>query len=63
MMTTKTKRFPGFETTVTVLPTDLGRALRRVIVIHRFDSGNFVKDCDKVVSEVAAKGLEAFYVG
>lgn len=61
MLTTKTKRFPGGETTVSVLPTDLGASLRRVIVIHRFDSGNFVKDYEGIVSETAAEGLVAFY--
>ena len=63
MLTTKTKRFPGGETTVSVLPTDLGAALRRVIVIHRFDSGNFVKEKEIVCSDVSAEGLVHFYAG
>lgn len=63
MLTTHTKRFPGGETTVTVLPTDLGAALRRVIVIHRFDSGNFLKEREEIVSETAADGLVALYTG
>lgn len=61
MMTQASKRFLGGETTVSVLPTDLGKALRRVIVIHRFDSGNFCKEKEVVCSEVAAQGLVAFY--
>ena len=61
MMTQAKKRNPGFETTVSVLPTDLGASLRRVIVIHRFDSGNFVKDYEGIVSETAAEGLVDFY--
>lgn len=62
MLTTHTKRFPGGETTVTVMATDLGKALRRVIVITRFDSGNFVKEHESVCSEVAAQGLVAHYL-
>ena len=61
MVEQATKRFPGGETTVTVLPTDLGKVFRRVIVIHRFDSGNFCKEKEQIVSEVAAKGLVHFY--
>lgn len=63
MLERHTKRFPGFETTVSIMATDMGKSLRRVIVIHRFDSGNFIKDLETVVSETAAKGLVTLYVG
>lgn len=60
-MVTQVSHFHGGNTTVTILPTDLGKALRRVIVIHRFDSGNFYKEREEIVSEIAAEGMLAFY--
>lgn len=61
MVTTKTKRFPGGETTVSVLDDEIP-GLYRVTVIHRFDSGNFVKEPDhNNLSRVAAEGLLALY--
>jgi hypothetical protein len=61
MLTTKTKRFPGGETTVTIQPNGAFYSIR---VMHRFDSGNFFQD--KIhdqdhLSRVAAEGLLRFY--
>lgn len=53
--------FPGGETTVTVMEAYAG--MYRVIVIHRFDSGNFITERDEIVSLVAAEGMLAFYKG
>lgn len=57
---TATKDFPRGTTTATMILEMNG--FYRVTVIHRFDSGNFVKDCDaRNLSQVAAEGLLAFY--
>lgn len=60
MQTTKTKQFPGGETTASIQST--GAGLHRVTVITRFDSGNFITELDeKNLSFVAAQGLLALY--
>ncbi len=61
MLKTKTKRFPGGETTVSLVGT--GAGLHRVSVITRFDSGNYITEIDeKNLSLVAAQGLMALYM-
>ena len=54
-----TKKFPGGETTVTILDSNSGF---RVTVIHRFASGNFIKEYDRgILSWEAAQGILKFY--
>lgn len=60
LIKTATKYEFGIETTASMLAGDAG--MFRVTVIHRFDSGNFMKeDPIENLSRVAAEGLLHFY--
>jgi len=55
-----TKYYPGSETTATILTDADG--MYRVTVVHRFDSGIFIREPNhNNLSLTAAEGLLAYY--
>lgn len=59
MTATKIEKAFGIAITATIIPVSAG--LYNVVVIHRFNSGNFIKSEHVNQSLVAAQGLLAFY--
>lgn len=60
LVETAIKKHPNGYTTASILQSNAG--MFKVTVIHRFDSGNFIKEPEfDNLSLVAAKGLLHFY--